>query len=137
MKNLRWLIAAFDDDHGFMLVRAVGPTKKTRSGFVWDRGRFHLVDDFRMHNDYGGAPHFELRKTTVEIMSGARTWRTTGVPQGWVPLRHRQSDAQGKPTLLRIVKSPTDWTASDGRRGEGMCEYHDLMIDGTPVGLDD
>ena len=38
---LRWLIASFDDHHGFMLVRAVGPTKKTRSGFVWDAGRFH------------------------------------------------------------------------------------------------
>ena len=25
-----------DDDHGFMLVRAVGPTKQTRSGFVWE-----------------------------------------------------------------------------------------------------
>jgi hypothetical protein len=134
---LRWLIASFDDDHGFILVRGVGPTKKTRSGFVWDSGQFHLVDDFEMHNDYAGAPHFELRKTTLRIKSGGREWQATGTPQAWLPLRHRQTDANGKPALLRIVKSPTDWTTPDGKQGQGMCEYHDLMIDGRPIGLDD
>ena len=59
---LRWLIASLDDDHGFLLVRAVGPTKQTRSGFVLDGGRFHLVDDFEMRNEYAGAPHYELRR---------------------------------------------------------------------------
>src|SRR6266540_1780505 len=29
---LRWLTCCLDDDNGFMLTRAVGPTKKTRSG---------------------------------------------------------------------------------------------------------
>ncbi len=53
-----------------------------------------------------------------------------GTPQAWVPLRHRQNDAQGNPALLRIVKSPTEWVMSDGRRGEGMCEYHDRIVDG-------
>ena len=134
---LRWLIASFDDDYGFVLVRAVGQTKKTRSGYVWEEGRFHLVDDFHMQNEFAGAPHYELRRTTLEIRSGARSWSATGVPQAWLPLRHRQTDAQGKPALLRIVKSPTDWLTNDGRRGEGMCEYHDLMVDGRPVGLDD
>jgi hypothetical protein len=27
--------------------------------------------------------------------------------------------------------------AENGRRGAGMCEYHDLIVDGRPVGLDD
>ena len=134
---LRWLIASFDDDHGFILVRAVGPTKKTRSGYVWERGKFHLVDDFEMHNEYAGAPHHELRKTTVRIVSGGREWTATGTPQAWLPLRHRQTDAAGKPALLRIVKSPSEWIDSAGHKGQGMCEYHDLMVDGLPVGADD
>ena len=134
---LRWLIASFDDANGFILVRAVGPTKKTRSGFVWSEGKFQLVDDFHMRNEYASGPHFELRKTTLEIQSGGRTWSATGTPRAWLPLRHRQNDKQGKPALLRIVKSPTDWLSGEGRRGEGMCEYHDLMVDGRPVGLDD
>lgn len=134
---LRWLIASFDDDNGFVLVRGVGPTKKTRSGYVWSEGKFHLVDDFGMKNEFSGGPHFELRKTSLEIRSGTRTWRATGTAQAWLPLRHRQNDSQGKPALLRIVKSPTNWIAEDGRKGEGMCEYHDLIVDGRPVGLDD
>ena len=134
---LRWLIASFDDDNGFILVRAVGPSKKTRSGYVWSDGKFHLVDDFQMHNEYASAPHFELRTTRLEIHSGTRTWIATGTPQAWLPLRHRQADAEGKPALIRFVKSPTDWVTSDGRRGEGMCEYHDRIVDGTPVGLHD
>jgi hypothetical protein len=134
---LRWLIASFDDAHGFILVRAVGPTKKTRSGFVWDDGKFHLVDDFDMRNEYAGAPHYELKKVALRIRSGAREWSASGTPQDWLPLRHRQKDAQGNPALLRIVKSPTDWVTRDGLPGQGMCEYHDLMVDGRPYGLGD
>ena len=124
---LRWLIASFDDDYGFMLVRAVGPSKKTRSGYVWSEGSFHLVDDFQMRNEYAGSAAFRAAQDHAwRSSAGTRTGAPPGLPQAWVPLRHRQTDAQGKPALLRIVKSPTDWVAGDGRRGEGMCEYHDL-----------
>ena len=133
---LRWLVASVDDDNGFMLVRAVGPTKQTRSGFVLHQGQFHLVDDFDMRNDYAGAPNFELRKVSLTIRSGKREWTATGDPQAWLPLRHRQKNAKGEDALLRIVKSPTNWTF-DGRAAEGICEYHDLMVDGRPVGLHD
>ena len=133
---LRWLIASFDDDTGFILVRAVGPTKKTRSGFTWRAGKFSLVDDFEMLNEYADAPNYELRKTTLHIRSGGTVWTAVGTPQSWLPLRHRQTDANGKPALLRIVKSPTNWIA-DGRQGEGMCEYHDLMVEGHPFGIAD
>lgn len=133
---LRWLIASVDDDNGFLLVRAVGPTKKTRSGFVLENGSFHLVDDFQMKNEYAGAPHHELRRVGLKIRSGERTWTATGEPQAWLPLRHRQRNARGEDALLRIVKSPSNWTL-EGRAGEGMCEYHDLVVDGRPVGLDD
>ncbi len=133
---LRWLIASVDDDNGFLLVRAVGPTKKTRSGYVLENGHFHLVDDFEMSNHYAAAPGFELRRVQLRIRSSAKEWTATGEPQSWLPLRHRQKNAQGEDALLRIVKSPTNWTFA-GRRAEGMCEYHDLMVDGRPVGLGD
>ena len=133
---LRWLIASVDDDLGFMLVRGVGPNKTTRSGFVWQSGQFHLVDDFEMHNTYAPAPHYELKKTILTIMSGARAWHALGIPQAWLPLRHKQTNARGEPALLRIVKSPTEWQV-EGRPGAGMCEWHDLLEDGKPVGLND
>jgi hypothetical protein len=134
---LRWIISATDENNGFMLVRAVGPTKKTRSGFVLENGKFHVVDDFDMRNHYAGAPHYELRKVDLTIRSGTRTWNATGTPQSWLPLRHKQKNTKGEDALLRIVKSPTDWILDGGRTGAGMCEYHDLMVDGVPVGLDD
>jgi hypothetical protein len=133
---LRWLIGMVDDDFGFLLTRAVGPTKQTRSGCVWQNGEFHVVDDFEMHNSYADAPHYELRGTEVTIRSGNRTWRASGEPTSWVPLRHRQPSADGTEATLRIVKSPTVWII-DGQDGAGMCEYHDLIVDGRPVGLDD
>jgi hypothetical protein len=59
---LRWLIAVSDDDElGFMLVRAVGPTKQTRSGHVREKGRFYLVNDFGMVNTYAQRPPHGLQ----------------------------------------------------------------------------
>jgi len=89
-----------------------------------------------MSNHYAAAPGFELRRVQLRIRSRAKEWTATGEPQSWLPLRHRQKNAQGEDALLRIVKSPTNWTFA-GRRAEGMCEYHDLMVDGRPVGLGD
>jgi hypothetical protein len=133
---LRWLVASVDDDNGFMLVRGVGPSKQTRSGFVLEHGVFHLVDDFEMTNSFAGAPHFALQHVHLRILSGTKEWLATGAPQAWLPLRHRQTNAQGEDALLRIVKSPTNWTFA-GQTAEGICEYHDLMLDGRPAGLQD
>jgi hypothetical protein len=133
---LRWLICSLDDDNGFLLVRGVGPTKQTRSGYVLDGGRFHLVDDFEMHNEYADGPHFELRRVQLRIRSGAKAWTASGEPQAWLPLRHRQKNARGEEAILRIVKSPKNWTFAD-RPAAGMCEYHDLVEDGRPIGLHD
>jgi hypothetical protein len=134
---LRWLIAGIDDANGFMLTRAVGPTTQTRSGFVLDNGVFHVVDDFTMRNTYAGGPNFELTRVELEVRSGDRRWTASGVPQAWLPLRHRQRSETGEPAVLRIVKSPAEWTLADGRRAAGHCEYHDRIEDGRPVGLHD
>jgi hypothetical protein len=134
---LRWHTGVIDDQTGFMLLRAVGPTKTTRGGHVWDAGRFRLVDDFEMVNEYAGTPHHELRSVALTIRAGERSWITRGIPQTWLPLRHRRPGPNGDEALLRIVKSPTVWTWPDGRVGSGACEYHDLMVEGRPIGLHD
>jgi hypothetical protein len=136
---LRWLIATTDDDElGFMLVRAVGPTKSTRSGHVWHRGVFFLVDDFDMQNTYEDEAPYRLRRTEVRIRSGAQEWTAVGKTEAWLPLRHLSPDEHGKPAHLRIVKSPTRWTFGDGRLGAGMCEIHDRLDEhGVPAGLTD
>ena len=60
---LRWFTASTDDDEfGFMLLRAVGPTKSTRGGHVWDGGEFFLVDDFEMRNTFSERSPHELQQ---------------------------------------------------------------------------
>lgn len=134
---LRWLTACLDDRNGFMLTRAVGPTKQTRSGFVLADGQFAVVDGFTMTNLYAGAPHYELQRVDVQVQAGDVSWGAVGTPQNHLPARHRQTNPEGEEAILRIVKMPTDWTFADGRTGAGHLEYHDLVTDGVPVGLDD
>ena len=66
---LRWLTCCVDDDNGFMLVRAVGPTKQTRSGFVLVGGEFRVVDGFDMVNHYAGRTPL---RAAVDGRHGAR-----------------------------------------------------------------
>lgn len=135
---LRWHTCVLEDGSGFMLMRAVGPTKETRSGHVWEDGRLHLVDDFSMRNSYGPSPRHELRSVELVIRSGRRSWSAVGTPVSWLPLRHRHTKPGGRVQVLRIVKSPTDWVWGDGRAGAGAVEYHDrLDAAGVPVGLHD
>lgn len=136
---LRWFIAVSDDNEvGFMLVRAVGPTKRTRSGHVWERGTFHVVDDFEMRNTYADVAPYQLLRTELTIRSGDREWSAVGTPEGWLPLRHQARDEHGGPALLRIVKSPTRWEFADGRSGSGMSEIHDRLDEtGRPAGIQD
>ena len=37
----------------------------------------------------------------------------------------------------RIAEAPTRWTLGDGRCGQGIAEYLDQVIDGSPVGLNE
>lgn len=134
---LRWIICAFDDENGFMLVRAVGPTKQTRGGFVMEAGKFHLVDTFEMRNRFAGPPNFELEQMSLTIHYGGRQLSAQATPQAFVPLRHRKTGRDGNPVLLRMVKSPLEWVDGDGRRGVGHTEIQDTLIDGVPCGIGD
>jgi hypothetical protein len=132
---LRWLTCCIDDANGFMLTRAVGPTKQTRSGFVLVDGEFRVVDGFDMLNHYADQPWHELTSTEVTVRAGDVEWTVTGTPQNYLPLRHRQRNEAGEDATLRIVKHPAEWTFADGRIAAGHLEYHDLMQGGVPAGL--
>jgi hypothetical protein len=132
---LRWLICCIDDDNGFMLTRSEGPTAQRRSGFVWVNREFRVVDGFDFISHYAAAPNFELLRTEVTVRAGDVEWSAVGVPQGYLPARHRQTRPDGDEAILRLVKHPTDWQLADGRLGTGHLEYHDLIVDGIPVGL--
>jgi len=132
---LRWLICGIDDDNGFMLVQSEGPTAKRKSGFVWVDREFRVVDGYDMVNHYADGPWHQLERCEVTLRAGDVEWTATGVPQNYLPARHRQTGADGEEAILRLVKQPAEWTFADGCTATGHLEYHDLLADGVPVGL--
>lgn len=56
-------------------------------------------------------------------------------PQRFVPLRHRRSADDGTELNTRIGYSAYEFTTSDGRRGLGIVEVLDQLVDGLPIGM--
>ena len=133
----RWLTANIDRDFGFMASRVArrdGPG--TRGGFVWEDGTLHLCDDLELATDFEGddAYHRAIRSTLRSSRSG-REWTFTGSVMNLIPLRNRRQDADGGQLVTRISEGLTEWTTADGRKGYGLSEYLDQIVDGRPVGL--
>jgi hypothetical protein len=131
----RWLTANFGDDFGFMGSRvAKREGKGTRGGFVWEDGELHLCNDFELETDWVGQDtyHDAIRAT---LRSGDREWKVTGKVIDLIPLRNRRNDPDGNLLVTRISEGMTEWTLDDGRKGYGLSEYLDQIIDERPVGL--
>ncbi|HUC35692.1 MAG TPA: hypothetical protein VMR97_01060, partial [Acidimicrobiales bacterium] len=130
----RWLTANFGADFGFMGSRiARRDGNGVRAGFVWDDGKMHLCDDFRISSTWDE----ESYHTSLEakLSSGEQSWSVRGQVLNLVPLRNRRRDASGAELLTRISEGLTKWTLDDGRAGYGLSEYLDQIVDGSPVGL--
>ena len=52
-----------------------------------------------------------------------------------IPLRNRRPTPNGDMLVTRISEGMTEWTLDDGRKGYGLSEYLDQIIDGNPVGI--
>jgi hypothetical protein len=62
----------------------------------------------------------------------------TGVarqPERFVPLRHVTEGADGQRLVTRIGYAAYDFVTDDGRRGVGIVEMLDQLIDGLPIGM--
>jgi hypothetical protein len=131
----RWLTANFGRDFGFMGSRvAKRDGAGTRGGFVWQDGELHLCNDFEIETDWTGddSYHDAIRAT---LRSGDREWKVTGKVLDLIPLRNRRNDPDGNLLVTRISEGMTEWTLEDGRKGYGLSEYLDQIIDERPVGL--
>ena len=131
----RWLTANFGADFGFMGSRvAKREGAGTRGGFVWDNGTLHLCHDFEIETDWVGDDtyHDSIRAT---LRSGDKEWKVTGKVIDLIPLRNRRPDPDGNMLVTRISEGMTEWTLDDGRKGYGLSEYLDQIIDEQPVGL--
>jgi hypothetical protein len=131
----RWLTANFGEDFGFMgsrVARKDGPG--TRGGFVWEDGQLHLCRDFEISTDWVGDDSYHQDVRAV-LRAGDKEWKVTGKVLNLIPLRNRRPDPEGNMLVTRISEGMTEWTLEDGRKGYGLSEYLDQIIDDKPVGL--
>jgi hypothetical protein len=133
----RWLTANVGPEFGFMASRVAkkdGPG--TRGGFVWEDGALHLCDHVEISTDVDGddSYHRAIRGTLRSSRTG-KEWQFTGDVMNLIPLRNRRTDPDGNWLVTRISEGMTEWTMADGRKGYGLSEYLDQIVDGHPVGL--
>jgi hypothetical protein len=131
----RWLTANFSSDFGFMGSRiARRDSEGIRSGFVWEAGKMHICDGFRISSEWDpdGMYHRKLR---ADLVAGERTWTVDGKVLSLIPLRNRRRDPSGEQLITRISEGLTEWSMDDGRVGYGLSEYLDQIVDGSPVGI--
>ncbi|HZN14863.1 MAG TPA: hypothetical protein VFB78_11375 [Acidimicrobiales bacterium] len=128
----RWLTANFGPDFGFMGSRVARKEGKgTRGGFVWEDGKVTFCDDFEISTTWTGE---DVYHETIDatLKAGDQSWHVTGQVLNLIPLRNRREEL-----VTRISEGMTEWTLDDGRKGYGLSEYLDQIIDGKPVGLDE
>jgi len=127
----RLFMANFGADRGLMLLKIANRDGQVRRGGVLQIGdAYEEITDLDLLNEWNDA------KDPTAFLLTVRTARRCAVIRGRIlncaPLRNRREEG-GVLLESRIAECFTEleW---DGRRGYGMTEYVERMIDGVPAG---
>jgi hypothetical protein len=127
----RLFMANFGADRGLMLLKIANRDGRVRRGGVLQvDGDYEEITDLDLLNEWN-----EARDPTAFVL-GVRTARRTARLRGRIlncaPLRNRREEG-GVLLESRIAECFTEleW---DGRRGYGMTEYVERLLDGVPAG---
>ena len=102
---------------------------------MWEDGQLHLCSDFQMETQWVGDDSYHQEISGVLTSREGKQWKFTGSVLDLIPLRNRRPDPDtGDMLVTRISEGMTEWTAEDGRKGYGLSEYLDQIIDDEPVG---
>jgi hypothetical protein len=128
----RWISCLADENNGFVgWLTKVGDEVQPGTGMVLRDGELELVNDVEITSTYStDKPHYpETIDITLSTPSGKH--RATGTVFANVPLRHRRDG-----TVARLAEVIAEYEF-DGLKGYGIMEYHDLMDDDVPAGLNE
>ena len=126
----RWLSCLADDKNGFVAwSQKIGDVRNPGNGMVLRDGVHELVTEVEVTSEYGSAPYYPTAMTARMRTESGEEITATGTVFHTVPLRHRREDSIAR---LAEVLVRFDF---DGRTGYGICEYHDLIVDGRPAGM--
>jgi hypothetical protein len=133
----RWIVASLDDGSAIVALDVRGRDGlSTRRAALSEGGRsseaeLHDVTAVLTEQGYCREVVCRVRVGNGDLeLRGAL--RETGQ---FVPLRHRTRAADGTESLTRIAYAPYDFITDDGRRGVGLVEALDQMIDERPAGM--
>ena len=102
---------------------------------MWEDGKLHLCRDFEIATEWEGEDSYH-QSISATLRSADKEWKVTGQVIDLIPLRNRRPDPDtGDMLVTRISEGMTEWTLEDGRKGYGLSEYLDQIIDGAPVGI--
>jgi hypothetical protein len=132
----RWLPMVFGPDFAMMISLIGGPDPSVpprQSGMVLTDGEYKMIRECRIDSDW------DDDRYQTAMRCWARTddeeYEVTGEVISLIPLRNRRKTPDGDELTTRITEAMTRYRCGD-RRGIGMSEYLDQLVDGEPVGPD-
>ncbi|MEZ5225258.1 MAG: hypothetical protein R2710_00895 [Acidimicrobiales bacterium] len=125
----RWLPFVFGADFA-MMVSTVGGRS---GGMVLKDGAYHLIRNATIESTWDDDKYQTAMVCHVETDDD--TYEVRGEVISLIPLRNRRADPEGNQLVTRITEAMTRFEC-DGRKGIGMSEYLDQIVDGEPVGPD-
>lgn len=132
----RWLPMVFGPDFAMML-SVIGGDDPTRpphqGGMVLEGGEYHLIKECRIDSEWD-ADRYQTSMTCF-VRTDEKEYEVTGEVISLIPLRNRRTSPDGDQLVTRITEAMTRYECN-GRKGIGMSEYLDQIIDGAPVGPD-
>lgn len=131
----RWLPMVFGEDFA-MMISLIGREEgepPAMSGMVLDGGDYHEIRHCSIESQWDDrGSQTSLAATAV---TDHDTYEVTGEVLSLIPLRNRRTAPDGERLTTRITEAMTRFECR-GRRGMGMSEYLDQVVDGRPVGPD-
>ncbi len=129
----RWLPIVFDDNLAMMLSIVAGDADNPRAGgMVLVGDQYHRITDCTVDADWD----HKAEQTTMRCWAktAEREYEITGEVISLIPLRNRRKTAEGEQLHTRITEAMTRYEC-DGKKGIGMSEFLDQIIDGHPIGV--
>lgn len=133
----RWLPMAFGPDLAMMisLVGGADPTDPPRQrGMVLRDGTYSMITSAEVTSEWDD-DRYQTSMTATVRTDDDRAYTVTGEVLSLIPLRNRRTTPDGETLVTRITEAMTRFEC-DGRRGIGMSEYLDQIVDGEPLGPD-
>ena len=100
---------------------------------VLDDGDYHHIRDCTVESDWDENHYQTAMRCWAK--TDHKEYEVTGEVLSMIPLRNRRTTPDGEQLHTRITEAMTRYECN-GRKGMGMSEYLDQIVDGKPIGTD-